>query len=222
MKFPNAQNGVKKIFTAEILGLIAAVITLIAAFMGIATVAASSAANSSDAALVSTVAAGAGTVIFFAAAAIIGLIAFILNLIGIIGASKDEAAFKIALYATIAGIVLSVLSGFFTSNPTVTNIIKVLTTVAQLCFTVYVIQGIRNLAVKLGDSAMDEKGNNIFKVILVVLLLQLLASIIVTIFGGQFASVIAAVIFLIGVVLDIVQYILYISFLSKAKKMLAE
>ena len=53
-------------------------------------------------------------------------------------------------------------------------------------------------------------------------MLQFIARMVVVIFGGQAASVTAAVIALIAVVLSFVQYILYLAFLAKAKKMLAE
>ena len=66
MKFQNAATGVKRIFTAEILKLIAAIVTVVGIVMTIVTVAAAN-ANSQG----GTIAAGVGTVLLIAAASIL-------------------------------------------------------------------------------------------------------------------------------------------------------
>ena len=151
------------------------------------------------------------------------IIAFILNIVGITKASKDEESFKMALYALIGGIILSVIGSAFTNvNGYVSSIMQALQVVADLLVLLYVIQGVRYLALKLNRPDIDQKGQNLFKIIFCVLVLQFIARMVVVIFGGQAASVTAAVIALIAVVLSFVQYILYLAFLAKAKKMLAE
>lgn len=225
MKFPNAANGVKKIFTAEILSLISSVCVFVTIVLMLAALASTAGAVSdgSDGAAVSALASGAGTVVFGIATVVLAIIAFILNIVGITKASKDEESFKMALYALIGGIILSVIGSAFTNvNGYVSSIMQALQVVADLLVLLYVIQGVRYLALKLNRPDIDQKGQNLFKIIFCVLVLQFIARMVVVIFGGQAASVTAAVIALIAVVLSFVQYILYLAFLAKAKKMLAE
>ena len=225
MKFPNAANGVKKIFTAEILSLISSVCVFVTIVLMLAALASTAGAISdgSDGAAVGALASGAGTVVFGIATVVLAIIAFILNIVGITKASKDEESFKMALYALIGGIILSVIGSAFTNvNGYVSSIMQALQVVADLLVLLYVIQGVRYLALKLNRPDIDQKGQNLFKIIFCVLVLQFIARMVVVIFGGQAASVPAAVIALIAVVLSVVQYSLYLAFLAKAKKMLAE
>lgn len=99
MRFPNAAAGVKKIFTAEILALIGAIATVIGTISALIAVAA--AANNSTG---GTAVAGGASVIFLLGAGVLGIIAFIMNIIGINSAAKDEASFKTALICVIVGI----------------------------------------------------------------------------------------------------------------------
>ncbi|MER2080152.1 MAG: hypothetical protein ABS876_01360 [Ruminococcus sp.] len=223
MTFPNGADGVKKIFTAEILGLIASVCFFITAILTITTVAAAvGASGGSDAAAVGAVASGAGVVVLSLGGLVLSIISFILSLVGINKASKDEPSFKMALYAIFAGIALAVLAGVFSGNSVVNGIIQALQVIAEVVVTLYVIQGIRVFAQKLNNAEVDKKGETLFKIIMVVLALEFIARIIVAIFGGSAASVTAGIFALVAVVLSIVQYILYLSLLAKAKKMLAE
>ena len=222
MKYPNAANGVKKIFTAEILTLIAGLCSFVGAvLMLVALISGTSAAEtSSDAAAASAIITGVVSTPFIIAAAVLGIIAFILNIVGIGKASKDEPAFKIAFYAVFANIVIAVISAIFSGNSFVVSLMQTLSSVATLMVTLYVIQGIRNLSLRLNDHEMDEKGRTLFMIILVVLLIEFAASMTATIFHAFAGSVVAAVLLLIATVLSLVQYILYLSYLAKAKKML--
>lgn len=216
MTFPNAYQGVKKIFLAQILALISVAALLITSFAALGTIGA--AAGGSDAGAV----AGLGiTAIFGIGYLVLALLAFIFQIIGISKASKDEPAFKIALYLIIAGIAVSIIGGFMAEGSVIKSIFTVATDVINLAITVYVIQGIRNLAVKLGNTEMDNKGNNIFKIIIAVYVCIFIARIVSMISGGTATSVIAAVFAIIAAVLSIIQYVIYLIYLNKAKAMLA-
>ena len=112
--------------------------------------------------------------------------------------------------------------GFFSSNATVQSICESISKLASLLVTIFVISGIMNLAEKLGDSAMVEKGKKIYYIIICVNVLALIANIIVSIFGGMTVSMIAAILAIIAAILSIIQYFFYLSYLAKAKKMLGE
>ena len=225
MKFPNAANGVKKIFTAEILTLISNFCVFGTAVLMIVALAstAGAVANGSEGAAVGALASGAGTIVFAIGSLVLAIIAFILNIVGITKASKDESSFKTALYALLAGIVLSVLGNALTNvNGYIASLLQALQVVAELLVILYVIQGIRYLALKLNKPEIDQKGQNLFKVIFAILVLQFIARMVVLFFGGMAASITAAIIALIAIILSIVEYVLYLIFLAKAKKMLAE
>ena len=216
MKFNNAYEGVKKIFTAEILSLIVSIcttVTLVLPVIGLI-----AAKSDSQAGAIASL---GGFAVLAIATVVLAIIAFILKLVGVNKASKDEQAFKIAFYFIFIGIIASVVSGIFSTNTTVTNIVAVISDVVSLGVTIYIIQGIKNLAEKLGDDNMVKKGDNLFKVILAIYVLIIIAQIINLIFGGTAALVVSAVVIIAAGILDIVQYILYLSYLSKAKKMLA-
>ncbi len=220
MKFENAAKGIKKIFSAEILALIAMLATTVAA---VALVLATGAADLNDLGLAAV--AGILLAVFGIAAVVLFIISAILNIVGIVNASKDDEGFKTALIFTILGIVFAVLSAVFQNgNTTVYSICSTLQKISELCVTLYIIQGIINLAQKLHNNDMVRRGTNLFKVILAVYLIYLLVDILTIVLQATsiIAGTIAIALTVGGAVLSIIQYILYLILLAKAKKMLAE
>ena len=217
MRFPNAANGVKKIFTAQILGLIASVAMIIGLIFLIVTAAAAD-ANAQGGA----VAAGIGTIILLAGAAVLVMIGSIMTLVGVIQASRDEGAFKTALIAIIISLVAAVIAAIFTSSGVVQSICQIIQNVMSLAATLFVINGVTNLAEKLNNTEVWSKGRNLLKVIVCIYALSLIASFISLIFGGIFVSMTAAILSLIAAILNVISYFLYLSLLNKGKKMLAE
>ena len=221
--YPNAAKGVKRIFISEILSLIAeigAIVAIITTLFSIATAASESEVDpvvgifASDAYVGLTVT-GLVTII----AAVLAVIAFIMQLVGIVNASKDEGAFKISLFAVIASIVFTIIGGFFPQTSIVSKIFSALTTLSQLFVTVFIIQGIINLAKKIGNSAVEKKGNTLLKIIACIYIISVIIYIVTGIIGG--APIIANVLSIGSSVLQIVAYLLFLSVLSNAKKMLA-
>lgn len=216
MRFPNAAAGVKKIFTAEILALIAAIATLISTILLVVTLGAAASGSKGG-----TIVAGGFTAILFVAAGIVGIVAFIMSIVGISNASKDEPTFKTALICVIVGIIGSLVASIFSGNAVVSAIGSLVTNVANLFVTIFVITGIIRLADQLNNAEVGNKGNNILKMIIAISVLAIIANLIVLIMGGRI-SVVAGIIAIVAAVLEIVQYIMYLSFLSNAKAMLAE
>ena len=214
MKFPNAQAGVKKIFTAEILALITSIcLTAALAFGYLATKTVT--ADGEVIAEGGLVAAAGGLLIFGIAGAVLAIISFIIKIIGVNSASKDESYFKTALYLIIAGLVVSAI-GSFLSDTSIKTVFSSIGDVINLAVTCFIIQGIRNLADKLNNGDMNAKGATIFKIIIVVNAIIIIASII-----AIFSKTIAGILTVVSAVLNIVQYIIFLTYLSKAKKMLA-
>jgi hypothetical protein len=212
MKFPNAHDGVKKIYTAEILMIIAVVCSIIMLISGIIGAAGASADSAAAA-----VGGFAGLAIFGVASAVLLIIAFIMNIVGINKAKLDEASFNTALIFVLVGIIASALGAIFKEGSFLQELFTIVNSVASILITYYVIKGIQNLAQQLGDKSMVEKGDNVIKLICVVYAISLVA----TILGSfVFTSVAGAVVSIIGSVVSIVQYILYMTFLAQAVKML--
>ena len=228
MRFPNAAKGVKRIFSAEILNLLAkiflavAVVIVVIGYAGAVGTAGNAGIENSEAAL--DVMGGSILIaaIFALAWVVLGIIGFIMNIVGIVNASHDEPNFKSALLFLIVGIVTSILAGIFYNNGTVSSLLYSLSNLLNLFVYIFVIAGVVKLADQMNRGDVSAKGTNVLKLIIVINILALIASLISTFMGGMVASVTAGVLLLVGIVLSIIQYFMYLSFLSKAKKMLAE
>ena len=210
MKFPNAFSGVKKIFTSEILSIIGAAAMLIAAIASLITL---GAANDASGAI-----AGLGiSAILLVAGGIVALIAYILLIVGVSKAMKDEPAFKVSLIFIIVAAVSTIVVSFVGDTTAFGSILKIVTDVANLCVTLFIIQGIRNLADKMNNGEVSAKGQKIFMLITCIYVIILIAQIV-----ALFSAAIAGVIAIIAYVLSIIQYIVFLTYLAQAKKMLAE
>ncbi len=219
MKFPNAARGVKMLFRAEILDLIASFTMIIAVALALVTAAG---ANANPDINAGTAVAGMSTIVFMSASVVLAIVAGVLALVGIIFASKDEVSFKTALIAIIIGVVAAVVMGIFSGNATVNAICQSIQRVMDIIVTIFVINGITNLADKMHNIVVGTKGRRLLYIIVCVFVLSLIANIIVLIFGGMFASVTATIIALAAAVLEVIGYIIYLTMLAQAKKMLAE
>ena len=219
MKFPNAHNGVKKIFTAEILSLIGTVALIIAAILAL-TAGAMVESGAADSAVDETVGMVAGLAVVGLAGTILMLVAFILNLVGIISAKKDEESFNTALIFVIVGIAASLFSGIFSKNALVGDFTRIITNFAEMLVAYYVVQGIMNLAVRLQDTEMFERGNQVRMYLMIAYCVPILMHLISTILSMNTDSVLSEGLDLFASVLSLVVYVIYLGYLSKARKML--
>lgn len=215
MRFPNAQKGVSRIYTAEILMLITSVLAIVA---GIIMIGAASVQGADADSGVMAIAGGSLVVVLISG--IVMIVAFILNLMGITSAMKDEPSFRMAMIFTLVGIGASVLSSALTSQQTVSNIFSWVSNLAKIIVTLTIIQGICNLAVRFRDSDMIDRGKRLMYILLSVQVLAFIASVIADIFQTSGGLATAGVIAIISAVIDIVAYFMYLGYLSRAKKML--
>ena len=212
MNFPNAANGVKKIFTSQILEIVSAVAIFIGALMALIMLVSASNANEG-----ATIGFGAGTLVF----GLGGMVASILYIVGIVKAGRDDHNFKTALTFVIFGIGVSIVGSFFQStNTTVYGICTTIEKITDLCATCYVIQGIISLAEQLGNSVVANKGKTLLKVIFAVYAVAIIGVISYTlILINPALAVIGYVILCISLIISIVSYFLFLSLLAKAKNM---
>ena len=200
MQFPNAYSGVKDIYTAAILTLVGVglgVILLLATGLNLA-------------ALIGILA---------IVVALVMIVAFVSNIVGIVKASKDEAAFKNALYALLAAIVISII-GNFSKDAFLSGIFNVLSGICSFLITYMICRGIVNLADELGDVAVSDAGEKVMKLEIIIWVVSIVVNLISALLGAN-ASVVSIILSLVSSIASIVAYILYIGLLGKAKQMLA-
>ena len=217
MKYENAYKGVSKIFSAQILRLLAGIFGVISAVFAVFTLASAMAGS-----LGGTAGFGIGTIVLLVLIAVFSIIAFILMLVGTGNAGKDEPFFKTALLWLMIGIIASIASSCLSTFPVGASIFKIIATVADILSTFYIISGIVSLADKIGNTDVSAKGNLLMKMIIAVYVIAIIIEIISLITKLAVAgAVIAGILGIIAAVLSVVSYILFLVLLSRAKKMLA-
>ena len=137
MRFPNAYKGVSRIYLAEILSLVAAILGIVSAIV----VAAGSGGTGAGLAI--------GGSFFLAVTTVLILAGFIINIIGVSNASHDEPAFKTALLFIVLGILCSIVGSIFAGNPVIYSIALIVSRISEILVFWFCINGISNLAVAL-------------------------------------------------------------------------
>lgn len=217
MKFPSAAKGIKKIFTSEILYLLYSV------FMGAAlTIAGVILAEDREAD--DTI--GIILIVLTAVGGVLAVTGLILRIIGVVQTSRDEPSFRFVVFLAIFTLCVYGFAAFFPSDQLVSSIANVVSSAVSVVSNILIILGICNLAKQCDNQKVMEKGFKILRIVLCLAVLSIIANFI-SIFlpknigdatDSAKAFIIALGIF--AVVLLITEYILYISFLGKAKKML--
>lgn len=215
MKFPNAAKGISKIFTSEILALIAAIATGVAIILAAATYV--STKTNSD---VGVAVSGIGFIIVAAGASVLTIIALILKIVGVVQTSRDEDSFKMIIYLTIFTLIVAVIAAIFSRNTFLYNVVQAVSSIGGFVTTLLIILGIGNLAAQLGNEEVIDKCSSQFKLILGIGIVSLLSRFFCIFLPTVAAQSIVIALAIVALVLNVIQYILYLSLLSKAKKML--
>ena len=215
MRFPNAAKGMKKVFAAEILSLIAAIALGSTLIMSIVFLNFEQTGNETAMGV-----SGIGLLVFMAGAAVLTILALIFKLIGVVQTSKDEPSFKIVIWLIVFGLIASVIGACFSSNTFVYNLTNAISNVLNFISLLFIILGIGNLGVQVGNDEVIDKCSSQFKLILGIGIVALLARFFCIFLPTVPAQGIVIALAVVALVLNIIQYILYLSLLSKAKKML--
>jgi hypothetical protein len=215
MKFPNAAKGISKIFTSEILALIAAIATGVATILAVVMYASAKTNSTAGAA-----ASGIGMLVLGLGASVLLVIALILKIVGVVQASKDEDSFKMIIYLTIFTLIVAVVAAIFSRVAFLNNIANAVSAIGSFVTTLLIILGIGNLGVQVGNDEVIDKCSSQFKLILGIGIVALLARFFCIFLPTIPAQGIVIALAVVALVLSVIQYILYLSLLSKAKKML--
>lgn len=215
MKFPNAAKGIGKIFAAEIIQLITVLTGGTAAVLGFV-FADSIKADTGSANDVIAI-----TLLCLAVAAVVlAVISFIMMIIGVIQAARDESFFRGVIWLTLINIAVSVTAGFFSNNWFWNNLANTVSGFFGFLTTIFVILGVSRMALVLRDQDVIDTSGSLLKTIIGIGLVSLTArffAIFLPLHVGKFILIGLAC---LGVVLEVVSYVLYLVMLSKAKKML--
>ena len=220
MRFPTACKGLKKIFFAELISLIAlvpyAVSLVLIQFLP----------EEIDKNNAEMLPAEVVVTILSILSLVMMTVAYVLNVIGYVTASKDNESFKKAMLLTIAGMVLTVVSGIMENangNPILTNTFDSMENILDLLITLMTISGIVTLSVTYGDLRMVESGKALFKFLFAIYLPTLIAYVFVYLLRNtRSAAILAVTVTFISFALNTVYSLLYLRYLYRAVNMLEE
>lgn len=220
MTYPNAYSGVKKVFTAQILILVGAILAFIVAVAGaMATTDGTPSEVAGGAAMGAAIGAGA----LASVTAILMFIAFIINLVGLHQAGKDEHYFRTAFNLTIAGIAVAVIQGIVNAavSETAASGVQIVSDLLRILVMIYVIYGIIEIAKAIGDEKLQKKGRTLLTFITVLMIISIVIRLVADIAGDHMADPALVAMGAIGIVsalIVVISYILYLSLLSRAVK----
>ena len=220
MTFPNAYRGVKKLFLAEIF-------TIVAGFVFFASTLVTAIVTNNPEATTEDLVKNIGYVIPVLCAGVLTLVAAVINIIGLVQASKDEAYFSFALFAVIAGVVVTILRtvlsnwSAFADGTLVYTVLETLGSVFEILVTIFVVYGVIMLSGRLGKISGVFAGKRVLNIIVAVYVLIFIMKVLEMIFGkGSAVTQIESILSIVVSVLSITGYVLYLILLGQATKML--
>ena len=208
MNYSNAQKGIRKIFSYEVIEIVVALLAILIAVLDVVSFDGDKALAGDKEAL------GAGLVIIIAGIAIVVLtiIGIIILIRGLRLASKDESEhFKGAFYASLIVLVGSVLLGLSSTVEFIGDYKKYINAAVSgtnIFMFISIVFGIKTIAEKIGRSDIAKLSVPIIAI-----------TIIVTCGSAVGRFVENNVIQVASEILTLISYIIYLNYLSKAKKM---
>ena len=221
MKFPFAAKGVSKIFNAEIISLIAALLGGVGMVLSFIAVSGNVDKSASDTLIIVT---GALALV----AGIIIAVAGIMSIVGYFQAGKDEDSFKKAILCVIFSIAFTVAASFF-ANQTgffgwLYTILTVTGNICNMLATIFLILGLMALSVKCSRPDMVKHGKDILTTLVILYILTFILNFFIrlgaesTAFGSSIVNWLSG----LSLCFTVFLYVFQIYYLGKAKKMLKE
>lgn len=210
MKFPNAYAGVKQLFTAQILNILSTVVFFAGAVYAML-VPGEISPDENETAFFVLLGITVG-------ATVLALVAFIVQLIGLNTARKDERLFKKAMYfviiCAVCTVALMLAGGMFG------KITAGVDEVSTLLIFVYIFLSIYIIAEKMGETGMQKGGKLALLIVTVAfgsaLLMQIIAA-----FIPERVDTVETIDF-VSAIVEFAGYITAMIYIGMAKKMLAK
>lgn len=220
MKYPDALRGIKKIYTSEILLLLAGLLG------GVASVFGAQASQQIAQGGAEGIDAGTafGVLIPILASGLIAIIATIIEFFGLKDAANENEYFKNGYIYALIGLVLSIaltILSYTKVSDMVSDLGKIVSNFIQMVVTFYVITGIKDLAEKLGDTDMVSRGKKTFNIYAAAIICASLVELALTLLQDNAKTIVVGILGAVTVILTVIGYALYLIYLSRAKKMLA-
>ena len=213
MRFPNTFKGIQKIWIAEMLMLLASVLSIVLLFVV--------ANNSAVVEDVLVVAIDTPTQVLSIASAVLMIVAFVLNLIGIINCRKDDKNFVNALIATVLGVICGIVNAIWgEAKPRLGDWLEFVMVMESCYASYYVLTGVSNLSEAYPDPQTKKLVDKSRNWLLGSFCLSAILKLIVDIFNIQDGTP-KTIMGIVAVLAEIVSYVIYIMALNKSKKMLA-
>ena len=217
-EYSGAGRGMRLVFTAALMQIISAVLgviaTVVAACSGVMFL-----ADASD----TTGSVFAISVILGILCFIAQIVAYILNLVGLGKARNSEIYLQSAFMISIFGLVCIVVAAILSCIPGVPSMASSIgTTIGDICEILIVIcvcTGCANLLDKLGDEKLVKKAaitSNLFAITFAISVFVNLLS--TWVFGSEAQVITIVILAIVSVILQVIAYIFYITFLKKASK----
>ena len=209
MKYPNASDGVKKIYMSEILALTASVIVVICSVIGMLCF---------DDPDLENLVIIMGVIIICALGLFVA--GYLLQIVGIVRASKDEPAFKVSVIAIVAALITTILEAVFYGNYVGSFIVEIAGDVAKFFLVHYIIHGIMHIAEHLERPDMIKKGNFIFRIIYIAIGFEVIVRIFELIFGKEVGEQLSMPFGVAANILQAAEYFMFLIYVGRANKML--
>ncbi len=223
MEFENARKGIKRIFMAEIMSLLALVCGFAAAF-------AQQLVNNEGIPASGTINLDPSSPVIMGlsvAVLALSLLSLIMHLTGISRASKDEPKFKKAMLWVVIGIVLGSINSSLHLEEAVSTGVDMAKTLSELLVKCFIITGVMSVAEQMNRPGLKFLGNKamVWAVLAQIVSLGLKGvSVWYGLKGGNpmLADFIpaAAVMLVVSLVFDLIAYIVYLRFLKTAAQSL--
>ena len=209
MTCKEAYYGVKKVFIAQVLATAAA-----AAAVGAAVF---------EANLSQTDGKGAALLEVFGGILLaLTMISYIIYLIGLRQAGKEEPYFKTAFKVSMAALLCSVAGGVLSvlKIETARSIAELAVELLQILIIVYVIYGIVSLAGKLEDRKLEQRGKRLLMLVTVLLFISILIPLMGDISSEKAGALVVGAIGIVAAIAVLIAYVIYLLLLARAVKLL--
>ena len=150
---------------------------------------------------------------------VLALISFILTIVGLAYARKDDANFNVAFIFLFVNLILTFVGTLIPG--TFGGLLLAFGNIASLVMFIYIVLGIRSLAEQIGNEQVSAKGKIILTILVCVYVLAFIARLVSAFTIDAVTATISGILAIISIVLSIIGYIIFLTYLAQAKKMLA-
>lgn len=219
MQFPNAYQGVKRLFFSEILGIITASVSLLYGLSLVVLFFFSSALGHYE------ITRSIPAIKNILSVVQSGLIVFtaLIRLLALGRAAQNEESFGKAQIANLICLLFAVLSRFIEVYVLGINVLEFAALLAWICATLYILSGIINLALRVRDAGTYDRGQLLKRMIWALIFSPFLFVLLAVIAKKSSSPILGIILILLAlafVVTLLVEFIMRICYLKRAENML--